>query len=85
MMELYILIAGIIIGVGLAAVCSLFRPKLTGKTKSPPQLVYDYDATDNLTTLKDILGWINSSKWELIAVIPRGDQYIVVFRRPIYG
>lgn len=84
MMEIYFLIVGIIIGVGLAAVYSLFRPKLTGKTKSP-QLVYDYDATDNLTTLKDILGWINSSKWELIAVIPRGDQYIVVFRRPMYG
>jgi hypothetical protein len=85
MMELCILIVGIIIGAGLAAVCSLFRTNLTGKAKSPQQLVYDYDATDDLTTLKDILGWINSSRWEVIAVVPHGDQYVIIFRRPLYG
>ena len=83
-MDFYLLFVGAILGVGLMCMISSFMAAPRGEPNPNPAMVYDYEVTRKWVDLRDILGLINSSSWELIAVTQDGERYTVFFRRPLH-
>lgn len=83
-MDFYLLFVGVIFGVGLMCVISSFKAAPRGEPNPKPAMVYDYEVTREWVDLRDIMGLINSSSWELIAVTQDGERYTVFFRRPLH-
>lgn len=79
-MEIYLLICGFILGVGFVVVIQGLRKRTDSQ---PVKKVYDYDITDDVVSLRDILGIANADGHEIIAVLPHGSEYLVVFRRSV--
>lgn len=83
-MELFLLLIGAILGAGLVLAISAFKPR-PPDTAPKPQMVYDFEYTDDILDLRSALGIINVDGYELIAVTQIGDHYTIIFRRPMPG
>lgn len=79
-MEVYLLICGFVLGVGFVVAIQELRKR---PDPQPVKKVYDYDITDDTVSLRDILGLANAEGHEIIAVLPHGSEYLVVFRRSV--
>lgn len=77
-MEVYLLICGFVLGVGFVVAIQELRKR---PDPQPVKKVYDYDITDDVVSLRDILGLANAEGYEIVAVLPHGSNYLVVFRR----